>query len=206
MRYDRRDRTQILATALLSLVLSSSPAQAQHAPLPSWKTLADESSAVVVADVVQGMLNVIDTEKRRKKVWGPDGKLTGDWNPVGYTVGMLARVRIAEVLKGDAKIKPGDTIGVLVHGYVGCDLPDVPMDKERRVFFLRPVNPNGKEFAHAAVQRIDQAAPPGHRISYDRFDPKGCYTPVEEGYAQVLVPPDKLYFIDKIKQGIAKGP
>jgi hypothetical protein len=29
---------------------------------------------------------------------------------------------------------------------------------------------------------------------------------VEEGYAQVLVPPDKLDIIDKIKQAIAKRP
>jgi hypothetical protein len=205
MRQNRRDKTQILATALLSLVLSFCPVQAQHAPLPGWKALADESRVVAVADVVEGNLWVIDSEKEAKAERTPDGTFKGAANPALYVVGILAHVRIGEVIKNDGKIKQGDTIGVLVYGYIGLDLPSDPMDKEKYLFFLRPVDASDKQFAHAVIQLIDRTAPPGHRVTYNRFDPKGCYTPVEGGYAQVLVPPDKLYLIDKIKQAIAEG-
>jgi hypothetical protein len=206
MRDNWRGRTDVLRPAVLSLVFSFSVAHAQHAPLPAWKTLAEESKAVVVADVAEGNLWVVDSEKEAKAERMPDGTFKGAANPALYVVGILAHVRIGEVLKGDGKIKQGDTIGVLVYGYDGLDSPTDPMDKERYVFFLRPVDANGKEFAHAVIQLVDRAAPPGHGVTYNRFDPKGCYTPVENGYAQVLVPPDKSYFIDKIKQAIAQGP
>jgi hypothetical protein len=207
MRRNWRDKTQVLAAALLSLVLSFSRAQAQHLFYNDWKHLADESSAVVVGDVVQGMLHVVDTEKEAREWRNPDGSPRGG-NPVVYTVGMLARVRVGEAIKNRGKIKPGDTIRVLVYGYGGTDLPDVPMDKEKRVFFLRPVDPNGKEFEHAVIQIIERTEQNGHPRYIDRsvrFDPKGCYTPVENGFAQVLVPPDKLDRIDKIKRAIAEG-
>jgi len=199
----------LMVPAGLFLILVNSPdAQAQHLSYNDWKHLGEESCAVVVADVVQGMLHVIDTEKYRMQVRGPDGNLTGNWNPAGYTVGILARVRIAEVLKADGKINPGGTVGVLVYGYVGSDLPDEPLDKEKRVFFLRPLDPNGKEFTHAVTQIIERAEQNGHPRYTDRsvrFDPKGCYTPVESGYAQVLVPPNKTEIIDKIKRAIAQN-
>jgi hypothetical protein len=205
MRDNSREETKFVIAVLLFLVGSFSEARAQHGPLPPWKVLADESSAVVVADVVEGNLQVIDPEKKTKVDTGPDGKLSfGD--PALYTVGTLARVRMTEIIKNDGKMRQGDIVRVFIYGRCAFDMPCLPLEKEKCVFFLRPLDANSKEFIPAVVQRIDQTAPPGYRAKYDRFDPKGCYTPVEEGYAQVVVPPDKLYFIDKIKQGIAKGP
>ena len=208
MRDNLRELTKVGVAVLLLLVVSFSAARAQHLPLPQWKVLADESSVVVVADVVEGNLAVIDPVKKTKVDTGPDGKLSFG-NPALYTVGILARVRVAETIKSDGKIRQGDTIGVFIHGYYGCDLPDIPQKNEKHVFFLRPLDAENKEFTPAVIQRIERIEQNGHPryiVHRDGFDPKGCYTPVVEGYAQVLVPPDKLNIIDKIKQAIAKRP
>lgn len=208
MKDNSRLRRGVLAAALLSLFVGSFDARAQHGPLPEWKTLADESSAVVVADVVEVQLNVIDPGKKTKVDTGPDGKLSfGD--PALYTIGMLARVRITETIKNDGKVRQGDIVRVFVYGRCASDMPCVPLEKEKGIFFLRPLNASDKELAPAVVQRfekIEQNGNPRFIEHRDRFEPKGCYTPVEDGYAQVLVPPEKLYIIDKIKQAIAKRP
>ena len=208
MRHESSRAATILAAALLSL-LPPAAAQAQHGPLPPWKVLADQSSTVVVADVEEGLIRVNDSEKQIKEEGPPEHRLARLGNPAAYLIGMLARARVSEVIKNDGKIRPGDMIRVLVYGPFGYDMPDDPMPKDKRVFFLRAVDPEGAEFTHAVVQRIERTEVNGHPrytdLSY-KFDPKGCYTPVENGYAQVLIPPDKLDRIDKIKQAIAKGP
>jgi len=208
MRDNWREKTTLLAAVLLLPFVAVSEARAQHGTLPGWKFLADESSAVVVADVVEGDLPVIDPEKKTKVDTGPDGKLSfGD--PALYTVGTLARVRITEIIKNDGKMRQGDIVRVFIYGYCAFDMPCLPLEKEKCAFFLGPLDAKSEVFAHAVTQRIERIEQNGHPhyIEHrDKFDPKGCFTPVEEGYAQVVVPPDKLYFIDKIKQGIAKGP
>ena len=203
MKNGRRRRGGVVGAALMLVVVSGSGESAQRAGLPPWKALAGESKVVVVADVVKGNLWVIDSQKEAKAERAPDGTFIHAANPALYVVGIFARVRIAEVMKSDRNIKVGDTIGVLVYGYGGSDLPRDPMDKERYVFFLRPLDPKGSEFTHALIQLIDPAAPIGRSVTYKRFDPSGRYTPVEDGYGQVLVPRDKAYIVDRIKKAIA---
>jgi len=208
MRDNSGERREILAAALLCLFASFPAAHAQHSGLPAWKTLAEESSAVVVGDVVEGNLPVIDPEKKAKVDLGSNGKLSfGD--PALYTVGILARVRITEIIKNDGKMRQGDVIRVFIYGYCAFDMPCLPLEKEKCAFFLRPLGPSSKVFAQAVIQRIERVEQNGHPRyleHQDRFDPKTCYTPVEEGYAQVVVPPDRLEIIDRIKQAIAKRP
>lgn len=208
MKDNCREEAKLVVAVLLFLIVSFSDAYAQVGPLPAWKVLADESSAVVVADAVEGDLPVIDPERKTKVDTGPDGKLSfGD--PALYTVGTLARVRITEIIKNDGKVRQGDIVRVFIYGRCAFDMPCLPLEKEKCVFFLRPLEVDSKEFIPAVIQRIERIEQNGHPryIEHrDKFDPKGCYTPVEGGYAQVLVPPDKLYFIDKIKQAIAKAP
>jgi hypothetical protein len=197
----------IVLAGFLVLVVGSSNAQAQHLFYNDWKHLAEESTTVVVGDVVKGLRWIKDTEKEAKEQKTPDGAPRLG-NPAHYIIGSLADVRVGELVKGDARIRPGEMIRVFVYGYGATDLPDAPLDKERRVFFLRPLDPNGKEFAHAVIQIIQRTEQNGHPRYTDRsvrFDPKGCYTPVENGYAQVLVPPNKIEIIDKIKRAIAQG-
>jgi hypothetical protein len=60
MRESARKRKELVIATLLTLLVSFRDAFSQHGPLPGWKVLADESSVVVVADVVEGNLPVID--------------------------------------------------------------------------------------------------------------------------------------------------
>jgi hypothetical protein len=199
---DRLREVTIAVAAALSLCVWIPHASGQVGPLPSWEVLADESKLVVVAQVVEARLSVVDPRRRAKVETGPDGKFSFG-NPALFTVGILARVQVLETIKGDGKVKQGDLIPVFIYGYYGNDLPHVPMDREVSVLFLRPVDPNDKRFVDTAIQMVDRAAPLGRRTKYDRFEPRGCYTPVEGGYAQVLVPPDKPDIVGKIKKAIA---
>ena len=150
-----RENGRVLATALLLLCISLPEVRAQVGPLPAWKVLAEESRVVAIVDVVEAQLNVIDPDGKAKAEREPDGKFTLG-NPVLFTRGILARVRIGEVIKSDGKTKPGDTVDVFVHGYYGTDLPHVPMSKEKLVLFLRPLDPNNREFAHAVIEQIEK--------------------------------------------------
>ncbi len=197
-----------VVAALLALLLSFSGARGQQAGLPAWKVLAEESATVVVAEVVEGNLAVIDPEKKAKVEAAPGGKVCfGD--PALFTVGMLSRVRIREVIKTDEYVKRGDTIGVFISGYYGSDRPTVPQNKERYVFFLRRLNANRKEFTPAVIQRIERKQQNGH-LRYiehrDKFDPSACYTPVQDGYAQVVIAPGKSQVVGEIKAAIATRP
>ncbi len=150
-------------------------------------------------------MSVIDPQKEAKVQVGPDGKFAfGD--PALFTMGLLARERIVEVIKSDGKARQGDTIGGFIYGFYRSDRPHFAAKGERLVLLLRLLDASGKEFNGAVVQRIDQAAPIRERVKRDKFDPRGCYTPVQEGFAQVLVQPDKLELVDKIKLAIAKHP
>lgn len=203
MKHDTRETSGTLAAALVALLVCCSGAHAQVAPLPPWRVLEEESSAVFVADVLEGNLSVIDSEKKAKVETAPDGKFTfGD--PALFTLGIFSRVRVKEVVKSYGKVRAGDTIGVFISGYFGCDRPHFPMPKEKLVLFLRPLDPNNKELARAVIERIEKADPPRYKLHYDKFDPKGTFTPVKEGYAIVVVPPDRLSIIDKIKQAIVQ--
>jgi hypothetical protein len=208
MKQSSREAAAFALTVVISLLAGWSHARAQHGPLPSWKALADESSAVVVADIVEGNIQVIDPLKKTKVDTGPDGKLSFG-NPALYTVGVLCTAKAVGLIKGDGRIVAGGITRVFIHGYYGLDLPPIPQPKERYVFFLRLLDENDKELSTAVVQRIQRTQEGGHPdyIEHrEKFDPKGCYTPVEGGYAEVLVAPDKPYMVDNIKQAIAKGP
>lgn len=155
---------------------------------------------MVVGDVVEEQLWVINPERKAKAEVTHDGKPTLP-NPDLFVIGILSRVRVTEVIKGIGKIKEGDTVNVFVSGYYGSDRPHFLMKKEKCVLFLRPLDTNNEQFANATIVLPGTFAYPSRQ---PRFNPKDCYTPVQEGYAQVILTPDKMMVIDKIKQAVAK--
>jgi len=131
---------------------------------------------------------VIDPEKKAKVDTGPDGTLSFG-NPALYTVGILARVRITETIKNDGKMRQGDIVRVFIYGYCAFDTPCLPLEKEKCAFFLRPLDANNKLFTHAVIQRIERTEQNGHPryVEHrDRFDAKGCFTPLRMGMAKLL--------------------
>jgi hypothetical protein len=200
MRDDRHIEREVLAAVALFFALGFCEGRAQHGPLPAWNALAEESTAVVVGDVVEGQIEVIDPEKKAKAEVTPEGKPTLP-NPGLFLIGMFSRVRVTEVIKGSAKIKAGGTVNVFIYGDIGSDRPHFLVKNEKCVLFLRPLGADDEQFGHATVVLPGTFAYPSRQ---PRFDPKEFYTPVEDGYAQVLVPPDKLDRIEKIKRAIAQ--
>lgn len=196
-----REKSRTLAAVVLCPLLAFSAARAQVGPLPGWKTLADESAEVIVGDVVEEHIWVIDSEKEARAEITPDGKPTLP-NPALFLIGIFSRVRVAEVIKGAGKIKQGGTVNVFIYGDIGSDRPHFLMKKEKCVLFLRPLDADSRQFAHATVVLPGTFAYPSRQ---PRFDPKEYYTPVEDGHAQVVVPPDKPDRIDGIKRAIAQG-
>jgi len=190
------------AISLISFILVCIDTSAQTRALPPWSALGEESTTVVVGDVLEEQLWVINPEKKAKAEVTPDGKPTLP-NPSSFVVGILSRVRVTEVIKGTGKIKEGDTANVFIYGYFGSDRPHVLMKKEKCVLFLRPLDANNEQFAHATIVLPGTFAYPSRQ---PRFDPGACYTPVQEGYAQVILTPDTMMVADKIKQAIAKRP
>lgn len=155
---------------------------------------------MVVGDVVEGQVEVINPEKKAKAEVMPDGKPTLP-NPYLFVIGILSRVRVTEVIKGAGKIKEGDRVNVFVYGYYGSDRPHFLMKKEKCVLFLGPLDADNEQFANATIVLPGTFAYPSRQ---PKFNPKECYTPVHEGYAQVILTPDKMAVIDEIKQAIAK--
>lgn len=191
---------RILALTLVFLVLRT--AVAQVAPLPPWTVLGQESSAVVVGQVVEGNLWVIDPEKRARAEVTPDGKPTLP-NPSLFVIGILSRVRVKEVIKGATETKVGSTVNIFVPGYFASHAPHFLTKGEECVLFLRPLGSNDKQFVRATVALPGTFAYPSKQ---PRFDPKECYTPVREGYAQVILRPGRMKVLDEIKQALAKRP
>ncbi len=183
------------AVSLISFIVVCIDARAQTLALPPWTVLGEASTAVVVGEVLEGQLEVVNPEKKAKAEVTPDGKPTFP-NPMAYMVGILSRVQVSEVIKTDGKIKKGDAVAVFIYGFYASDMPHVLTKKERCVLFLRPLDASNKTLLDAVIER---PGPPGSVIKRERFDPSGCYTPVREGYAQVILSPGKTKIIDEIK-------
>jgi len=198
----RKKRGVLAALLFLSLLVVFSTATGQSLALPPWDVLAEESTAVVVGDVVEAQLWVIDPDKKAKAEVTPEGKPTLP-NPEVYLLGILGRVRIGEIIKGGGKLRAGDTIGVLTFGYIANDKADPVLKGKKYVLFLRPLETEDKGFAAAVVERY---GPPGSVATRAKFDPKDCYTPVREGFGQVILRPDRKQILEDIKQAIAKRP
>ena len=145
---------------------------------------------------------VINPQEWAKAEVTPDGKPTFP-NPSKFVLGIFSRVVIKEILKTDGKLKTGSIIGVFVYGYGGSDSPHVLIEKEKCVLFLRPMKGADKNFTNTVV------VPPGTLGSPEkhlRFNPETSYTPVRDGFGQVILRPDKMQILDEIKQAIAKRP
>lgn len=191
-----------MVVSLLIILANTSTGCCQVAPLPPWNVLAEESLAVIVGEVVEGDLWVIDRDKAVKASKTPDGKPTFP-NPEEFLIGILSRVRITEAIKGGGKIKRGDTINVFDYGGYGFHLPHVLSKNDKCVLFLRQLDAKREEFADASILLPGTSAYPSKQ---PKFDPKGCYTPVREGYAQVILTPKEAKILDEIRRAVGKHP
>ena len=199
----RRGEGILEGLLFLSLLFASSKdATGQSLALPPWDVLAQESSVVVVGDVVEGQMWVISHEEWAKAEVTPDGRPTFP-NPSELVLGIFSRVHVRETLKPDGKLKPGSIIGVFVHGYGGSDSPHVLIDKERCVLFLRSMKGSGKELTNTVVVPRGALGSPEKHL---RFEPGTSYTPVREGFAQVILTPGREQILDEVRQAIAKRP
>ena len=197
----------------------------------AWAMLAEQSTAVLVGEVVEGQILVVDPEKLAKASVTADGKPTFPSDPREFVLGNLARVRVNEVLKSDGKVTPGSTVNVFVYEYgyvlVSSDGPHILRRNEICVLFLRPLkteddkdfadtlSPRERQMLAGARSSVDKGfagtmlVPPGtvtQAQKHSRFDPKGVYTPVFGGQAQIILTPDKMYRLDEIKKALAKQP
>lgn len=177
----------------LNFVLIYVVAQAQIPNRPDWHILGEESSLVVSGVVLEEKLWIIDPEKRRSDERNIP-------NPVDFVIGRVIRLRVEDVIKNDDQTKAGNTINIVVPGWISTEGIPAFVAKSKYIVFLHRLTKDEKQFEGAMIYR------PGAPFGQEKpFIIEGNYTVVRNEHGTVILTPQNIKTMDEIKAAIRKS-
>ena len=159
-----------------------------------WAALAGDSTAIIVG-TAEKQLAVVHTDKmatRSRQL--PDGKVLVELpNRSDYIEGRVVRIRIAEVLKRDAKVKAHGVISIFIPGASLTDMSPAFEEGQQYLVFLSRLAPTSGSFVGATIHH-DAPSP-----WEERFIPTSHYALVGGAGGLLHLTDENLKVIDQIK-------
>jgi hypothetical protein len=162
-----------------------------------WADLAKESSTVIVG-IAEEQLTVVHPDKmvtRSKQL--PDGKVLVELpDRADYAVGRIVRLRVVDVLKRDAKVRPHGVISVFVPGASLTDVSPAFEDGQQYLLFLSHLARDAEGIAGATIHH-DTPSP-----WEERFSAASYYVVVKENAGMVHLSSENLELLDRVRAAL----
>jgi hypothetical protein len=159
-----------------------------------WAALASDSTAIIVGTAEKQFAVVHADKMQTRSKPLPDGKVLVELpDRSDYMEGRVVRIRIAEVLKRDGKVKAHGVISIFIPGSSLTDMSPSFEEGQQYLVFLSRLGATSASFVGATIHH-DAPSP-----SEERFTPASHYALVGGTGGLLHLTDENMKVIDQIK-------